>query len=103
MTGEMKSYVRCTNIDYESAHDESFYDIQLRVRNVRDCEFALVRRQQFAHMRLSVVRKAFEMYITEDVLDGDNKYDAGPVHGMQDARKGIIFTKLPPVLHLQVR
>lgn len=48
------------------------------------------------------MRKAFETYITEDVLDGDNKYDAGPVHGMQDARKGIIFTKLPPVLHLQV-
>lgn len=35
-------------------------------------------------------------------MDGDNQYRAEG-HGLQDARKGVIFTKLPPVLHLQLK
>jgi ubiquitin carboxyl-terminal hydrolase 7 len=33
-------------------------------------------------------------------MEGDNKYMAEG-HGLQDATKGLKFTKLPPVLHLQ--
>ena len=35
-------------------------------------------------------------------LDGDNKYDAGPEHGLQDAEKGICFKQFPPILHLHL-
>lgn len=34
-------------------------------------------------------------------LDGDNKYDAGPL-GLQPAEKGVKFITFPPVLHLQL-
>ena len=34
-------------------------------------------------------------------MDGDNKYDAGDF-GLQDAEKGIMFLKFPPVLYLQL-
>ena len=33
-----------------------------------------------------------------ETLDGDNKYDAG-TFGLQDAEKGIMFEKFPPVLN----
>lgn len=36
-----------------------------------------------------------------ELLDGDNKFDAGDL-GMQDAEKGVIFTSFPPVLHLHL-
>jgi ubiquitin carboxyl-terminal hydrolase 7 len=47
------------------------------------------------------VDESFKDYITTEVLDGDNKYDAGD-HGLQDAEKGVIFASFPPVLHLHL-
>lgn len=40
--GEMKSFVKCTNVEYESVQNESFYDIQLRVRNMSNRAFPLL-------------------------------------------------------------
>ena len=37
------------------------------------------------------------------MLDGDNQYDAGPEFGKQDAEKGVIFTKFPPVLTVHLK
>ena len=34
-----------------------------------------------------------------ETLDGDNKYDAG-TFGLQDAEKGIMFEKFPPVFNI---
>ena len=34
--GKIKSYIRCLNIDYESAREEEFYDIQLDVKGCKD-------------------------------------------------------------------
>ncbi|VEL23917.1 unnamed protein product, partial [Protopolystoma xenopodis] len=36
-----------------------------------------------------------------ETLDGENKYDAGNF-GLQAAEKGVIFTRFPPVLYLQL-
>lgn len=47
------------------------------------------------------MQESFATYVATEELDGENKYDAGP-HGLQPAEKGIIFTHLPPVLHLQL-
>lgn len=45
---------------------------------------------------------SFKDYITEETLEGDNKYHAEG-HGLQDAKKGVIFESFPPVLHLQLK
>lgn len=42
------------------------------------------------------------MPLQEEVLNGDNQYQAEG-YGLQDAKKGVIFTRLPPVLHLQLK
>ena len=47
------------------------------------------------------VYESFKDYVTQETLDGDNKYDAGE-HGLQEAEKGVIFLQFPPVLHLQL-
>ncbi|KAF8937723.1 hypothetical protein BGZ58_002267 [Dissophora ornata] len=82
--GKMKSYVKCINVDYESSRVENFYDIQL---NVKECK---------------TLRDSFATYIDVETLDGENKYQAEG-YGLQDARKGVIFESLPPVLHLQLK
>jgi ubiquitin carboxyl-terminal hydrolase 7 len=50
---------------------------------------------------MGTLAKSFSDYVAVETLDGDNKYHAEQ-HGLQDARKGVIFQKMPPVLHLQV-
>jgi len=45
---------------------------------------------------------SFRDYVAVEMLDGENKYQAEGL-GLQDARKGIIFESLPPVLHLQLK
>lgn len=83
LEGKMNSYIQCTNVDYYSSREEPFYDIQLNVKGK------------------SGVMESFDEYIKGEMLDGDNKYDAGE-HGLQDAKKGVIFRHLPPVLHLHL-
>ncbi|KIM26035.1 hypothetical protein M408DRAFT_330816 [Serendipita vermifera MAFF 305830] len=82
--GKMKSYIRCVNVDFESSRSEEFYDIQLNVKGMRN------------------LRESFQDYVAVETLEGDNKYQAEG-HGLQDARKGVIFQSFPPVLHLQLK
>ncbi|KDR24281.1 ubiquitin carboxyl-terminal hydrolase 7 [Zootermopsis nevadensis] len=81
--GKMVSFIKCKNIDYTSTRVETFYDIQLNIKGKKNIE------------------ESFHDYIATEVLDGDNKYDAGE-HGLQDAEKGVIFASFPPVLHLHL-
>lgn len=83
LEGKMLSYIKCTNVDYVSQREEPFYDIQLNVKGKKD------------------IYESFQEYIAVETLDGDNKYDAGE-YGLQEAKKGVIFAKFPPVLHLQL-
>lgn len=80
----MKSYIRCVNVDYESSRVEEYYDIQLNVKGCKNLE------------------ESFVDYCKVEMLDGDNKYDAGEFK-LQDAKKGVIFESFPPVLHLQLK
>ncbi|CAO3672198.1 unnamed protein product [Umbelopsis vinacea] len=82
--GKMKSYIKCINVDYESSRVEDYYDIQLNVKGCNNLE------------------ESFKEYITEETLEGDNKYMAEGF-GLQDAKKGVIFESFPPVLHLQLK
>ncbi|XP_071444786.1 ubiquitin carboxyl-terminal hydrolase 7 [Hetaerina americana] len=81
--GKMVSFIKCKNVDYGSTRIETFYDIQLNIKGKKNID------------------ESFRDYITTEILDGDNKYDAGE-HGLQDAEKGVIFSSFPPVLHLHL-
>lgn len=62
---------------------EPFYDIQLNVKGKKN------------------IKESFKDYTSIELLDGENKYDAGEF-GLQEAEKGIIFSSFPPVLHLHL-
>ncbi|KAJ5947605.1 Ubiquitin carboxyl-terminal hydrolase 21 [Penicillium verhagenii] len=83
--GKTKTYISCINVDYESSRVEDFWDIQLNVRGNKTLD------------------DSFRDYIQVETLEGENKYDAGPPHGLQDAKKGVIFESFPPVLHLHLK
>lgn len=83
--GKMKSYIKCVNVPYESSREEEFWDIQLNVKGFKN------------------LQESFENYIEVEMLDGENKYQAGELYGYQDAKKGVVFESFPPVLHLQLK
>eukprot|EP00055_Hartaetosiga_balthica_P000574 m.136939 g.136939 ORF g.136939 m.136939 type:complete len:1111 (-) comp11081_c0_seq1:147-3479(-) len=82
--GKTKSYIRGINVEFESSRIEEYYDIQLNVKGIPN------------------VMDSFRDYVKEEILDGDNQYHSDD-HGMQDAKKGVIFESFPPVLHLQLK
>lgn len=82
--GRMKSYIKCIDIDFESSRVEDFWDIQLNVKNTKN------------------LSQSFEQYIEVEILNGENQY-AAQGHGLQDAKKGVLFESFPPVLHLQLK
>lgn len=81
--GKMISYIKCKNVNYKSTKTETFYDIQLNIKGKKN------------------VSESFDDYIATEILDDENKYDAGE-YGLQTAEKGVIFASFPPVLHLHL-
>lgn len=82
--GKTKTYVSCINVNYESSRVEDFWDIQLNVRNFKN------------------LHESFLDYIAPEILEGENKYFAEG-HGLQDAKKGVIFESFPEILHLHLK
>lgn len=83
--GKTKTYISCIHVNYESSRIEDFWDIQLNVRGNKTLD------------------DSFRDYIQVETLDGENKYDAGEPHKLQEAKKGVIFESFPPVLHLHLK
>lgn len=79
----MISYIKCKNVPYTSSRIETYYDIQLNIKGKRNIE------------------ESFKDYVATELLNGDNRYDAGE-YGLQDAEKGVIFSSFPPILHLHL-
>lgn len=82
--GETKNYIRCLYVDYESASRDTFLDVQL---DVKGC---------------SNIRASFEKYIEPEILSGENQYRADH-YGLQDAQKGTMFVRFPPVLMIHLK
>ena len=82
--GKFTNYVRCVNVDDVSTRDEDFYDLQMPVKGCKDLYASL------------------DEYVKEETLDGDNQYQSER-YGKQDAKKGVAFKSLPPVLELHLR
>ncbi|KAK2959541.1 putative Ubiquitin C-terminal hydrolase 13 [Blattamonas nauphoetae] len=83
LEGRMYSSIACLHVDYESAREEPFFDLNLPVRGCATLE------------------DSFRKYTEEEVLEGDNQYSAGQF-GHQDAKKSSKLLSLPAVLHLQL-
>lgn len=81
--GRMRSYIKCKQVNCISSRPEAFYDLQLNIKGKQN------------------ISESFDDYIAVELLEGDNRYDAGD-YGLQDAEKGVIFLSFPPVLHLQL-
>jgi len=82
--GQLKSYVKCLNVDVWSERVEYFYDLSLTVRGCKNLEEALAR------------------YIEPERLEGANRYFATG-HGLQDADRSHTFSSFPPVLNLHLK
>jgi hypothetical protein len=82
--GKVRSYIQCVHVDFASNREEDFYDIQLDVKGCR------------------TVYDSLKKYVEIEMLDGENQYDADRF-GKQDARKGVIFTRFPPVLTMHLK
>jgi ubiquitin carboxyl-terminal hydrolase 7 len=82
--GHTLNYIDCINIEYKSSRKEAFQDLQL---DVKGC---------------NTIYDSFDKYCEVETLEGDNKYEAEG-HGKQDARKGVLFENLPPVLNLHLK
>lgn len=88
--GQMTNYIECMDCDYKSERTEAFWDIQLNIKGQKG-------------QLLKNVEEAFDDFVTEEILQDENAYDAGPELGKQRARKGIRFEKFPPILNLQLK
>ena len=82
--GHTTNFIECINVDYKSERKEEFLDLQLDVKGCKD------------------IYASFDRYTEIEKLDGDNKYRAEN-HGLQDARKGVLFHDFPPVLQIQLK
>jgi len=82
--GKFTNYVSCINVDDKSLRDEEYYDLQMPVKGCKDLYASL------------------DEYVKEEVLDGENQYHSDRF-GKQDAKKGVLFKSLPPVLELHLR
>eukprot|EP00884_Botryococcus_braunii_P009403 jgi/Botrbrau1/18464/Bobra.0072s0047.1 len=82
--GHTHNFIECINVNYQSTRRESYMDLQL---DVKGCEN---------------VYESFDRYCEIEQLDGANQYKAEE-HGLQDAKKGVLFDSFPPVLQLQLK
>lgn len=82
--GVMSNFIECLNVQYKSTREEKFIDLQLNVKGCSD------------------LMESFGKYLEVEELKGDDLYDAEG-YGKQEAKKGVSFRRLPPVLQLQLK
>ena len=81
--GKLKNVLKCIEVNYESVREETFYDLQLTIKGIKD------------------LKDSFERYVTAGMLCGDNQYRTDDF-GLQDAKKFVTFEHFPPVLHVHL-
>lgn len=82
--GKLINYIKCVNVEYKSEKEEKFNDLQLTVKGCKN------------------IYESLNVYTEEELMDNADKYEAEG-YGKQTAKKGIKFSKFPPVLILQLK
>jgi len=85
---ELENYIECCDVDFASVRREPSYAIKLPMRSP-------------CGRLLDGVIDSFRQVLAEELLEGENAYEAEG-HGKQRARKGVRISRLPPVLVLEV-
>jgi ubiquitin carboxyl-terminal hydrolase 7 len=130
--GHIVNYINCIDVEYTSSRKEEILDLQLDVKGCKDIyesfdkyaplssqthplggSFLRFRRYRRGWSLVKGVRSApypasksslvdANRYVEVELMDGDNKYQAEG-HGLQDAKKGILFDDFPAVLLCQLK
>ena len=82
--GRIMNYIKCKGIDFTSTREETIMDISLDVKGFDN------------------IYQSLDSYVKEEILEGENQYDTEK-HGKVDAIKGVRFSKLAPVLIMQLK
>ncbi|XP_034483395.1 ubiquitin carboxyl-terminal hydrolase 7-like [Drosophila innubila] len=82
--GKMSSYIKLENIKYILTPHETFYDIKLNIKGKKN------------------IYDSFKDFIAIKKLDGTSKCKCDEMFGVR-SNKGVIFTSLPPVLHIHLK
>lgn len=85
---ELQAYIECCDVEFSSVRTERVNCLRLNI-------------QAGDGRKLHSVDESLQNLLVQEVLDGDNAYDAEG-HGKQRAHKGIRIKKLPPVLLLEL-
>jgi ubiquitin carboxyl-terminal hydrolase 7 len=98
-SGTMTSYIKCVHVNCEVAETETFYgqcvSSQSLTARIRPCTADL----SLDVEGMKTLRDSLCKYVAVEAVD---EYVAGR-HGPQVAVKGISFSWLPPVLHMQLK
>lgn len=86
--GEMQTYIECCDVEFASHRSEQFYGLRVTLQAEDGGE-------------VRSLQDSLQRFLAEELLEGDNAY-AADGHGKQRAKKGVRFTKLPPVLLLEL-
>ena len=78
--GKMRNVIRCRDVPFESSREETYYDLQLPVKDVTTLE------------------ESFKLYLKPEVMEGSNAYHAEGF-GLQAAERFVAFDSFPPILH----
>ena len=80
----MESYIKCSHVDYVSSRVETFFDIQLNIKDKKDgtCPFDSEGWKVILICLPPPVYESFQDYVSVETMNGENKYDAGE-HGLQ--------------------
>jgi ubiquitin carboxyl-terminal hydrolase 7 len=100
--GKMKSYIKCINVDSESARAEDFYGNYVLPDAIHSYADTVPADIQLNVKGMKNLQESFRDYVAVETLEGENKYQAEG-YGLQDAKKGVIFQSFPPVLHIQLK
>jgi ubiquitin C-terminal hydrolase len=83
--GYILDYLNCPDCGFKRQHKDRFNDISLAVQNIKDVETALAN------------------YVEPEILSGDNKWRCGGCNEKVEAKKGLMLTKLPDILTIQLK
>lgn len=102
LEGKMCNYIKCLNVNAQSSREEKFFGASfLPHGDERDVLNMCCSDLSLNVKGMKNVYDALDKYCAEEIMDGDNQYRTEEF-GLQDAARGVSFTKFPPVLELHL-
>ncbi|CAN0105409.1 unnamed protein product, partial [Hapterophycus canaliculatus] len=75
---------KCVDLPFAKEKEEVFYDLPLDIKGS------------------GTLRNSLDRFVEAELMSGENRWRAGE-HGLQEARKGVRFVELPPVLQFHLK